>query len=367
MCLYQINAIIFLLNIKDKVFDLIINAVCRSHENVLIVVFCVAVGMIAGIAMAISDWRSKLGFTTILSAGYTAITQWSKDDFKNIKNVISETGAISPLFVALNSALLTLFLVLFAAFVAVFTINLWNGKRNGDPHFFVTALKRGFSVVAAGLWSYHGDSPDIKSRREIDKLERRVLIMDNTISIIEVFIRNLANETISNKKSRQHFVDVMEAQCSFLLTHMCGEGPGFEKFRLAIFEKSGNLLEYLVTTHKNVWTGHSKVGFAIDKCFMGKALEYDRPLIYPKEKKRKFPFEKRENARYNSFIVVPIPCGYGRDAHVGVLTLDYVGDDKIFDETKRNILIAFSQVIYAFYILNNLGVKGNEKVQTANV
>jgi hypothetical protein len=144
----------------------------------------------------------------------------------------------------------------------------------------------------------------------------------------------------------------MESAGRYLLHSLFGDGPELSQYRLAFFEKVADKLEYRLTVNNHDWTSHSEQGFALNGSFMGEAIRARKPLVYPRDKKRKMKYEVRSDCRYKSFIAVPIPRGAAAPACVGVLTIDYVGEDSVFTEEKIEIILAFAQMLYAFYFKN---------------
>src|SRR5207249_3138596 len=109
------------------------------------------------------------------------------------------------------------------------------------------------------------------------------------------------------------FHDVVEATGRSLLQLVFGEGPDLQHFRMAIFLLDGDRrqLLYSVAINQGDWTAHSGNGFAMDTSFAGEAIKQDKPLVYPRDKTRKVPYEERKATRYKSFIVIPVPCRQG--------------------------------------------------------
>lgn len=335
--------------------NFILPILLRIHPHPLVGSIALLGGVFLGLGLACSNWKSKLAMGSMITAAVSFIGSLTTDKWAIVEKVVNETFLLTPVLLLLNIAFVTFVILIGIGTFTVFVSNYISAKRKGDPEALVLSTKRALTVLSSGLREYVTESPDIVARNKIKELE-------SSNDVLEVLYKILVAESSSTSHSKQHFEDVIAAAGRTLLQTVFGEGAELSHYRLAFFLVQGDRLEYCVTVNNNDWTAHSRNGFDIAKCFMGEALKRDQPLIFPKDKARKVSFDKRRDSRYQSFIAVPVPCGMGNNAHVGIVTVDYTGTDEVFTEKRRDLLFAFSQLVFCFYKLNMAEAKndGNE-------
>jgi hypothetical protein len=204
------------------------------------------------------------------------------------------------------------------------------------------------TLFGHGVLHYATTAPDLLGQARINELERR----NDALWLLQ---KTLVKEVVGESRGRAHFVDIVTTLGHLVIQHTFGDGTDLQHYRMAFFEKRGDRLEYLVTVNNGDWTAHSMVGFNVTDSFMGEALSQRKPLIYPRDKKWRSKFVKRQSARYNSFIAIPVPCDNSQEAQIGILTVDTVEKDGVFSASRVESLVAFSQLIAALYALNPTG------------
>ena len=315
------------------------------HNSPWVSVLTLCLGLMLGVALALSDWKSKLTLTSIITALASLLGPVTKEKYEIAEGIFQKYQLIRPILVGLNIAAVTFVCLIAISTVVVFVSNYISRSRQQDPETLTITIKRSLTILSSGLHQYVINSPDVRAKNKIASLER-----DKDITS-ELFKR-LVNEVRDTESSAKHFQDAMESAGRYLLHSLFGDGPELSQYRLAFFEKVADKLEYRLTVNNHDWTSHSEQGFALNGSFMGEAIRARKPLVYPRDKKRKMKYEVRSDCRYKSFIAVPIPRGAAAQACVGVLTIDYVGEDSVFTEEKIEIILAFAQMLYAFYFKN---------------
>lgn len=315
------------------------------HSSPWVSVLTLCLGLMLGVALALSDWKSKLTLTSIITALASLLGPVTKEKYEIAEGIFQKYQLIRPILVGLNIAAGTFVCLIAIGTIVVFVSNYIARRRQQDPEALTIAIRRCLTILSSGLHQYVINSPDVQARNKIASLER-----DKDIT--SELLKRLVNEVRDTNSSSQHFQDTMEAAGRYLLHSLFGDGPELSQYRLAFFEKVGDKLEYRLTVNNHDWTSHSEQGFSLHGSFMGEAIKARKPLVYPRDKKRKMKYEVRSDCRYKSFIAVPIPRGASAQACVGVMTIDYVGDDSVFTEEKTEIILAFAQMLYAFYFKN---------------
>jgi len=314
------------------------------HPNPLVAPAVLLVGLVLGLALAFSDWRSKLTIGSIIGTAVGSLGSVTVERVAVLQQVLDSSGMIKPLLLGLSVAFASLLIALVGGAAIVFAWNYVEGKRAGDPEAFLRAGRRGFTIFSTGLHSYTTASPDLVAANEITDLRTHQ-------DVRTVLFKTLLAEAANPQRSEQHFRDVMESTARLVLMTAFGEKPDLQHFRLAFFRRTGARLEYQLTVNNRDWTAHSMRGFDEGSSFVGSALKEDRPLVYPRDKKRR-SYEKRKASRYKSFVAMPVPCGEGTGKHVGAITVDYTGAPEAFTERRIETLFSLAQLFYAFYLMN---------------
>lgn len=324
-----------------------IGSVLRAiHPNPLVALCVVLFGTILGFALSLSEWRSKLGFTTIGTSLVSILTSLTADRLTTVKDFIASTALLTPILLTLNIFLATFLLSLLVSSVGVFGANLVRGRRAGDREAWAKAVRKGVAIFGNGILHYATHSPDRVAEARIKELST----LNDILWLIHKF---LVAEVAAAAHGREHFIDEVKALGHMLLQHTFGDGTDLQHYRMAFFERRGDRLEYLVTVNNGDWTSHSGQGFDIATSFMGEAIRRRMPLVYPKDKKwQRVPYAKRKRARYKSFIAIPTPCDHSVDECIGVLTVDSTNNHEVFTEPRVEGLVAFVQLVYALYLLN---------------
>lgn len=324
--------------------------VTTIHPNPLVALATVLCGLILGMALALSNWKSKLTIGGIATAASGAVTSISAEKFAALKQFIEGTTLLTPLLYGLDIAMSVFLVALGASTCFVFSVNFIRNKRRDDPEAFVKAARRAVSVFGSGLYAYAIAPPDLVSANKISELEKHTYVL-------RLLQKTLVHEIALQSHSLQHFMDSFDAVGRLLLQFSFGDGPDLQHFRMAFFERRGDRLEYLKAINNRDWTAHSMVGFDVTRSFMGYAISLDRPIVYPKDKKWNVPFSKRKSVRYKSFIILPVPCGQSGISNLGAITVDYTGNASVFTDRRIDELFALSQLVQAMYLLN---VKGDK-------
>jgi hypothetical protein len=282
----------------------------------------------------------------LLKIFYTQLlTLPTSDKVTAVKQFLDSSALLTPGLYCLDIALGVFLLTLFGGTTVVFLTNFIPAKRDNDPEAFVKAIRRAISIFGSGLYRYVTVPPELAATNKIRDLEKHI----NSISLLQ---NTLANEVAAPQHSVQHFRDALEAAGRLLLQYSFGESPDLQQFRMAFFRRQGDRLEYMIAINNRDWTSHTMVGFDLNRSFLGLAVKRNRPLIYPKDKKLKTPFSKRKQARYKSFLALPVPCGQPDKKNIGAITIDYVGKHIVFTELRINEVFAFAQFVHALYLLN---------------
>ena len=315
------------------------------HPNALIALATVLFGLILGIALALSDWRSKFAIGGIIGTFAGPLASLTADKVSAVKQFIDSSTLVTPLLYCLNIALGMFVLTLVGGTSVVFLVNYLGTKRRNDPEAFIKAARRATAILGSGLYHYVTAPPELAAANKIRELEKHI----DSICLLH---NTLANETSTPTHSVQHFKDSVNAVGRLLLQHSFGESPDLQHFRMAFFHRQRDRLEYMVAIDNGDWTAHTMEGFDLDSSFLGIAIRENRPLIYPKDKKFRMPYAKRKQARYKSFLAVPVPCGHKDKRNIGAITIDYTGKHTIFTELRINEAFAFAQFVFALYLLN---------------
>jgi len=316
------------------------------HPNPLVALATVLFGLTLGIALALSDWKSKFAIGGIVTTVTGSITTLTSEKVAVVKEFLESSALLTPILYCLNIALGMFVLTLVSGIGVVFVVNFILSKRRSDPEAFVKSVRRAVAILGSGLYQYVTAQPDLLATNKIKELEKHA----DTLSLIQ---NTLANEICTNSSpTTQHFKDSVDALGRLLLQHSFGESPDLQNYRMAFFQRQGNRLEYMVAINNRDWTAHSMKGFDLERSFVGLAIKLNRPLIYPKDKKLRTPFVKRKGSRYKSFLAIPVPCGQTDMINVGAITIDYVGEQSVFTDLRVNEVFAFSQFVHALYLLN---------------
>lgn len=318
------------------------------HPNWLVATTAIVCGVVLGIALALSDWKSKFTIGSIVATTSSAIASITAEKVKALKEFLASTTLLTPLLCGLDIAIVTFLCTLVAGASLVFLVKYLPAKRAGDPEAFLRAVRFGVVVFGSGLHRYITAPPDLAARNKIRALETHR-------DVICLITKTLSREVAEPLHSHQHFDDSVAAIGRLLLQVAFGDGADLQHFRMAFFERRDDQMEYRIAINNGDWTAHSMKGFAVKGSFVGEAIRLDRPMIYPRDKKWGVAFSKRSKVRYKSFVALPVPCGRGADANVGAITVDYTGADDVFTELRIEELFALTQLIHSFYLLNLRG------------
>jgi hypothetical protein len=318
------------------------------HTNPLVAMLFILGGAVLGLALALSDWKSKFTIGGIIASLGGPLVSTLAKNVETVKEFLIGNSLLTPILYALDIAFGVFISALVLGTMVVFAANLVSSKRAGDPEAFVRAVRRAVAVFGGGLYRYLTIPPDREAQNRIDELERHR-------TIVSLLHTTLTSEVACRAHGRQHFADSINAAGRVLLQHSFGESPTLQRFRMAFYERRGDRLECLVPINSGTWTAHSMEGFDTGRSFMGAAVAADRPMVYPRDKKSKVPFVKRKTANYKSFVAIPVPCGSRDSQNFGVLTVDYVEQDGVFTPLRMDELVLFSQLVRSLYLLN---VKG---------
>jgi hypothetical protein len=302
--------------------------------------------MILGFALALSEWRSKLGLTSL---GTSLVTSLTADRLKVVKEFIASTALLTPILLTLNIFLATFIVSLSVSSVGVFTANLLRYHRTRDPEGLARAFRKGVAIFGYGILHYASNSPDRAAETQIKDLSTQK-------DVLWLLQKTLVGEVATTAHNLEHFVDVVKAVGHMMLRYTFGDGTDLQHCRMAFFERRGDRLEYLVMVNNGDWTAHSGEGFEVGPSFMGEALRRRTPLIFPKDKKLlRGPYVKRKRVRYKSFIAIPTPCDHTANECIGIVTVDSTQKHEIFTATRVEGLVAFAQLVYALYLINVTG------------
>jgi len=326
------------------------------HPDLPIAWATILCGVVFGLTLALSDWKSKLTIGSILTAGSGAIAWVTAEKVAALKAFLEGTPLIMLLIYALDFALLTFLIALLGGSMMVFAVNYIPAKRKDDPEAFVRAARRATAIFGSGLYRYVTAPPELEAANRIRDLERHK-------DVLELIQKTLVREVGGSARGVQHFKDSVNSIGRLLLQFSFGDSADLQHYRMAFFERRDERLEYMVAINNHDWTAHSMNGFNVADCLMGAAILRDKPMVYPRDKKRRVPYVKRRDARYKSFIAIPVPCGLGHGANVGAMTVDYTGKDATFTGLRIDELFALAQFIHSFYLLN---VKENRNGKEAN-
>jgi hypothetical protein len=318
------------------------------HPNWLVATTAIVCGVVLGIALALSDWKSKFTVGSIVTTISSAIASITAEKVKALKDFLASTTLLPPMLCGFDIAIVTFLFTLITGALLVFVVKYLPAKRAGDPEAFVRAVRSGVAVFGSGLHRYITAPPDLAARNKIRALEKHR-------DIICLISKTLAREVAEPLHSQQHFDDSVSAIGRLLLQTAFGDGPDLQHFRMAFFERQGDRIEYRIAINNGDWTAHSMKGFTVKGSFIGEAVRLDRPLVYPRDKKWGVAFSKRSKVRYKSFVALPVPCGRGAEENVGAITVDYTGTDDVFAELRIEELFALTQLIHSFYLLNVRG------------
>jgi hypothetical protein len=317
------------------------------HPNWLVASLSILFGVSFGLALAFSNWRSKLTISGVIASATGLIPSLTPDKFEVVKGVVAETALLTPVLVALNLTFFIFLGTVIGSASIVFLTNYVTCKKAADPESFLKASRRAFTLFEGGVITYLMSNPDQLAMNRIRDLGVKT-------DILNVMFKTMAGEVIKNAPGAQHFRDVTEATGRVILQTTFGLGPDLGGYRMAVFllDTNKEKLEYAVSINNRDWTQHSGIGFNVSECFAGQALKQDKVLVYPRDKARKMPYVLRESTKYRSILAIPIPCTQGRDKHIGVITVDYTGKHDVFTPDRVEILFNFSQWVYAFHRLN---------------
>lgn len=335
-------------NANDGMFDSLLAVFAAVHPHPLVASATILVGLLIGLALALSDWKSKFTIGSIVAAGGSGVASFTGEKFAVVRQFIEGTFLLTPLLLALNLALVMFLGSLLCGTAVIFTVGYVSAHRRNDPEAFVRASRRAFAVFGGGLYGYITAPPELAAANRIRELEEHK-------DFLALLNKTLVREVAGSLRSVQHFNDSIEAIGRTLLRHVFGDGPDLQRYRMAFFTLKNDRLEYMLAINNHDWTSHSMVGFEVSECFMGQALKADRPMVYPRDRKRRAPYVERKGSRYKSFVALPIPCGLGATRHVGVVTIDYTGSHEVFTDLRTEALFAFGQLLCTFYQLNVQG------------
>lgn len=318
------------------------------YPNPLVAWLTFLIGIVLGIGIALSEWRTKAGFGALFTGGASILASLTSDKLSAVKAFVASTTLLTPLLYCLNITIIVFLTVLIGGSMIVFGVNYVPARRRNEPEAAVKAWRAAFDAFCGGLHRHVMASPDLTARNRIRELETNA-------TILSLINQLMAREVANPNRSERHFLDEVEATGRYLLRHLFGDDATLQHYRMALFARKGERLEYWVVVNNGDWTAHSQIGFNLASSFAGEAITRDRPLIYPRDKKFRTKFTKRKYARYKSFIAIPVPCRVQAQPAIGVLTVDYTGTDKVFTEARIEALFAFSQLIHALYLLNCRG------------
>lgn len=316
----------------------------------------ILLAIVLGIGIASVRWTSALSMTTLVTNLGGAIFNVTKDRLEVLSGLFGNGIFVESILLFSTWVAGTFLCVLFAGTLSVFTLNVYQGTSAKDTDALGKAGKRAFTFFTTGIYDYVTSNPDAVTAAKINQLE-------SAQTLLETFLVGVANEILLRNHGRQHFQDALNTMGRTILMTAFHESAKLEHYRMAIFLFSPDRkkLEYEVRINSGNWTAHSQEGLDVTGSFGGEALRMDSPLIYPRDKKiLKTPFQKRPNARYKSFIAIPIPCGQGPANHIGLLTVDSTEKAEAFTTSRVEILFNFTRVIHALHSLNAEGQGGSK-------
>lgn len=319
------------------------------HADDAIRLLAVLVGVVIGMSLAFSDWRSNFTIGGIFATLAGAISTPIINNVETVQRIVEQSGIVRPAIMTLNIALMTFLTLIFSGALVVFFASYIPARRSGDPEASYTAWRLALSALMGGLNKYALVPPHVEAANTIRDLEKHN-------NIIQTIQRVLAQECTSSARSFQHFKDTVEATGRVLLQFCFGDSASLQHYRMAIFESRAGKLEYLVAINNRDWTAHSMRPFDATNCVMGEAIAQNRPLVYPRNRKWRTKYAKRPGTRYRSFVAIPIPCGPGAPgSNIGALTVDFTGADAVFTDRRIAELYAFAQLVHSLYVLNGGG------------
>lgn len=318
------------------------------HPIALVALLALMLGGSLGVALALSEWRSRLGISTLVSSTLGTTASLTAPKIAVLRDIFATLSLVTPILVVFTALFLSFWAMLLVGGATVFVSNALRGSRAKDPNAIAAAGKKAVTLFGNGILHYATNNPERAAEARLAEFKIR-----NTV--LWLLQKTLVGEVARSRHSPSHFVDTVAALGHTMLQYCFGDDADLKHFRMAFFKLEADRLEYCVTVNNGDTTSHSGRGFVAADSFMGEALNCRQPLIYPKHRKWRGRYVKRKQARYKSFIAIPIPCDHAAGDLVGVLTVDSTEKHNVFTASRVESLVAFSQLIFALYVLNMQG------------
>jgi hypothetical protein len=311
----------------------------------------VLLGLILGAGLAFTKWTSSLAVGTLATSGLSTVVSFTQDKISAVRDLLQNMTIMWPVILGLNTFLVTFISTLVFGATIVFARNFYTLQRVGNPEAWAIAGQKAATLFSTGIHAYLSFDPAASIGAERQRLEKYNDVRD-------LFLKTLSKEIPRGSHNPEHFKDSVDALGRIVLQTIFDAGPDLQKYRMAFFllNNDRTKLDYCVAIDNGDWTAHSLTGFTVATSFMGEALRRNQPMVYPRDKKKKVPFEERKSAGFKSFVAIPVPCS--EDKNIGVITVDYTGGQEVFTEGRIEILFGLCQVVYSLYSLN-IGRTGN--------
>jgi hypothetical protein len=219
-----------------------------------------------------------------------------------------------------------------------------HSRRRKLPDAVATAGSRVMYFLVHGVKPYLAQfSMGASDARESFRTKR--------LNFYELLLLHLRRLVVSSKMSEREFRDACELLGASMLTLLFEPTGAMSDFRLAVFRCTPDAKQFkpIITVNRGDWRAHSPEPLQRDGSFLGSALQAGEPLVYPRDKKGQ-KFQKRGKSRWESFLVMPVPCDPAVERW-GAVTVDHAGGDSIFTQERVEAVRDFSRFVEMLYAL----------------
>jgi hypothetical protein len=168
----------------------------------------------------------------------------------------------------------------------------------------------------------------------------------------EVLVGTIRKAVVFGAKRDSAREQIANVGRTMLLLLFEQDGAVLRDFRLGVYVVSddGQRFDLWASADREDWEAHSREPLQRRPSFMGCSLDEGRPLVYPRDKKGR-TLQKRGKSRWQSFLVMPLPCDTSSDKW-GCVAIDHTGEDAVFDATRMEIIRDFARYVEILHTIS---------------